>query len=457
MSAEYGRFEGGIANAITKSGGNVFSGSFRTSLANDKWRTLTPYDSSLLAANPAAQSQNGQDRAHVRGHAGRTRAEGSLWFFGAMRSQSQESTRTTANTNIPYIRTNAEQRYEGKLTYSKKNHTLQASALKINQVLKRNPSAALMMDLASLVDQKQPQALWSVHYTGVISPNFFVEAQYSARRLSFGDTGAKTRDLIDGTVILDLSRSSARFWSPSFCSGSVCDGDEPRNNRDVVVKGTYFLSGRAGGSHHLVFGYDGFDDNIWANTHITGSDYRIRATRTILMADGTIYPVFLPGTAATSTQIDYNPILELSKGSHLRTHSGFINDNWRWNNHFSFGLGLRLDKNAATDGGGQDVGDRSSLSPRLSAVWDPLADGKWAVSGSYARYVMALTSNLAGSTTKAGNAETLRWFYQGPAINADPNGPLVSTQPLCSNSSIGSRAETSPTRLRLPQTFLAST
>ena len=73
------------------------------------------------------------------------------------------------------------------------------------------------------------------------------------------------------------------------------------------------------------------------------------------------------------------------------------------------------------------MGDKASLSPRLSAIWDPMADGKWAVTGSYARYVMALTSNLAGSTTKAGNPATLRWFYQGPAINANASDPLVKT------------------------------
>ena len=117
----------------------------------------------------------------------------------------------------------------------------------------------------------------------------------------------------------------------------------------------------------------------------------------------------------------------MSKGSNLRTHSLFVNDNWRWNSHVSFNLGLRLDKNQATDGGGQNVGDDANWSPRISAIWDPKADGQWAVSGSYARYVMALTSNLAGSTTAAGNSATFRWFYQGPAINADPNGPLVST------------------------------
>ena len=43
ISAEYGRFQGGVVNTITKSGGNNFSGSFRTSFTNDSWKALTPY------------------------------------------------------------------------------------------------------------------------------------------------------------------------------------------------------------------------------------------------------------------------------------------------------------------------------------------------------------------------------------------------------------------------------
>jgi len=37
ISAEYGRFTGGVVNSITKSGGNEFSGSLRDSLTNDAW------------------------------------------------------------------------------------------------------------------------------------------------------------------------------------------------------------------------------------------------------------------------------------------------------------------------------------------------------------------------------------------------------------------------------------
>ena len=40
ISAEYGRFGGGVVNVITKSGGNLFSGSFRDTLLNDDWRAL---------------------------------------------------------------------------------------------------------------------------------------------------------------------------------------------------------------------------------------------------------------------------------------------------------------------------------------------------------------------------------------------------------------------------------
>ena len=42
VSAEFGRFAGGVVQAITKSGGNDFSGSFRTTFRNDDWRSTLP-------------------------------------------------------------------------------------------------------------------------------------------------------------------------------------------------------------------------------------------------------------------------------------------------------------------------------------------------------------------------------------------------------------------------------
>jgi hypothetical protein len=425
VSAEYGRFSGGIANAVTKSGGNTFSGSFRTSFANESWRSYTPFESTQVMGNPALNLKLDKVVPTHEATFGGPIAKERLWFFLATRRQQQESTRTTFSTNIPYVRTNDEKRYEGKLTSTlRPGHTVRGSYLYMDQVFK-NYTSLNVMDIDSLTNQGQPQDLYSVHYSGVLRSNLFVEAQYSARHLTFTDVGAETKDLIDGTMILDISKNG-RFWSPTFCSGATCDGDEQRNNSNVIIKGSSFFSTRSQGTHHVVFGYDYFNDNIWANTHATGSDYRIRATNSIFTG-GLVYPQFIPGTAATSTVIEYTPILQLSEGSNLRTHALFVNDTWRLSNQFTFGLGLRFDRNQATDGSGANVGDEVNFSPRLSAVWDPGADGRWSVSGSMARYVMALTSNLAGATTAAGNAANYRWFYQGPAINANPAGPLVDT------------------------------
>ncbi len=430
VSAEYGRFSGGVATAVTKSGGNTFSGSFRTTLANDSWRSLTPFQTTQLLTSNLTRSQLKADKtvptyeATVGGPVSQDR----LWFFGAMRSQKQVEQRTTVGTNIAYERRNEEQRYEGKLTYTPKTgHSLQGSFFQLNQTL-FNFTGQQVADLKSLTPQGQPQHMIATQYTGVLTPNFSLSAQYSRRKFALTNVGADKTDRIFGTLVLDTPRNW-RYWSPTFCSGSACgDGDEQRNNENFILKGSYFLSDNGAGSHHLVFGYDYFNDNIIANTHASGSDYRIRGTSSIVRGDQ-IFPVFLPG----STTLDRNPLFALSQGSNLRVHSLFANDSWRLNQNVTLNVGLRLDKNDATDGDGKTVGNAVSLSPRVSAIWDPNGGGRWALSGSFARYTMALTSNLAASTAKAGNAATFRWVYSGAPINANvtdatPTGSLTATE-----------------------------
>ncbi len=109
VSAEYGRFAGGVVNAVTKSGGNQFSGSFRTTFDNDKWVALTPYpnDSRLDKIIPTYEATLGGPILKDK-----------LWFFGAGRFNNQTVSRSTSTTNIPFDVGDDEKRYEGKLTYS---------------------------------------------------------------------------------------------------------------------------------------------------------------------------------------------------------------------------------------------------------------------------------------------------------------------------------------------------
>ena len=86
VSAEFGRFGGGVVNVISKSGGTNFSASFRDTLANDNWRTLTPFEKTALAASSTARDPRidkvvPQYEYTVGGRIVRDK----LWFFTAGR------------------------------------------------------------------------------------------------------------------------------------------------------------------------------------------------------------------------------------------------------------------------------------------------------------------------------------------------------------------------------------
>jgi len=408
ISAEYGRFGGGLVNAITKSGGNEFSGSYRLGMNNDNWRAVTPFNEPKLDKVVPTHEYT----------IGGPVIRNTLWFFNAGRFQKQEQSQQTVVTNIAYIRPNDEKRYEGKLTYTvRPGQVVKGSFTKIQQQITNNGFQNIM-DTRSLYNQGQPQDLLSLNYNGVISTKLFIEGQYSQRHLSFETSGAGATDLINGTLLIDLSRGNAfRYWSPTFC---VCNV-EKRDNSEVLGKATYFLSTSRSGTHTLVFGYDRYNDQRLADNHQSGSDYRIRGTSTVIRGE-TIYPVFLNNN---TTFIQHDPITVASQGSDLRTHALFVNDSWRLNDGISLNLGLRWDKNQGNDAAGNLVSDSSKLSHRVGIAWDPRGDGKWTISASSGLYVSSLNNAIA-ETSPAGTSSTYSWFYQGPSINADPNGALVT-------------------------------
>jgi outer membrane receptor for ferrienterochelin and colicin len=415
ISAEFGRFTGGVVNAITKAGGNTFSGSFRTSLNNDAWTAVSP------AGETRVQSLIPTYEATLGGPIWKDR----IWFFGAGRLSDTTGSGQTAYTNIPYETGNDEKRYEGKLTLTPlQNHAVTASYTKIDQDVTNDNQGYFVLDLDSVTDRSLPQELLSVNYSGVFSGSFSADAQYSRRKFTFEGSGSKFTDLIKGTNIFDTSRPGApgtfaNFNSPVFCG--VCS-PENRDNENFLVKGTWFASSPALGSHNVVFGYDNFSGSVTSNNYQSGSNYTVFATSAILGATDN-YPVFDAATALV-----YWPIEQLSQGSDLRTHSVFANDQWRLSDHFSFNLGVRWDRNDAKDQGGVTRASDSAFSPRVAAVWDVRGDGKLRVAASYAKYLAAINEVFVSGATPAGTPSILYWYYDGPGatpINTG-DGPFLT-------------------------------
>ncbi len=108
ISAEFGRFTGGVVTSLTKSGGNDFSGSFRDAMTNPSWSSLTAYS----RPGQAVSALNNAYEGTFGGRVIRDR----LWFFGAGRYTKSEATNQTVLTNIPYLSTSTNRRFETKLT-----------------------------------------------------------------------------------------------------------------------------------------------------------------------------------------------------------------------------------------------------------------------------------------------------------------------------------------------------
>jgi hypothetical protein len=409
ISAEFGRFSGGVVNVVTRSGGNRLSGSLRTTFTNDSWTALTPFagDSRVDATVPIYEGTLG----------GRLLTD-KVWFFGAGRHSDTKSAAATSLTRIPYVSENDETRYEGKLTYAiTPQHSVKASLTKID-LAQRNRSSGTFLDLASLSDRTNPQRLLSANYGGVLARNTFLETQWSDRTYSLDGSGAKTTDILGGTVLYDRQLNNAKYHAPTSCG--VCTSEQ-RDNWDLLVKGTHFLTTSRTGSHDLVVGTDVFNDRRYDNEFPTASTYGIYGT-SILTVGNAIYPVF---ASDGTTFIRWTPIFVPTQGTAFRTYSGFANDTWRPTDRLSINLGLRFDKNGGTDSVGNPVIRDQAWSPRLGLSWNPDAQGVWTVNGGLAQYVAGILVTVADGSSPGGRAAQFDYAYLGPAINTDPNAPLV--------------------------------
>ena len=376
VPAEYGHFTGGVVSAITKSGGNSFHGSFRTSLTNENWTAKTDFTADQEdKINPVYEATLGGPVFRDR-----------LWFFGAGRYATLGDIRQTqpglaragdqdangvaipagtALAPIVYPHGTKERRLEGKLTGSITNsHTLVASYMDID-ASETNQTAQVIMDLDSLVPSREtPNTFLVANYNGVLTNNFFAEGQYSKKKFKFVGSGSPFYDIVKGTLITDRARGT-RYWSPTF---RATPEGERRDITDYTAKVTYFLSTPAIGSHEIKLGYEDFNEVRAVNNYQNGSDYRISVPNTIVRGDQ-VFPR-IPGgtgTGVNNSRISWLPIFVLSNGSDYTTRSVYLQDRVSLN-RFSFNIGARYDKNEAISGDGSlKIADDSAISPRIDA------------------------------------------------------------------------------------------
>jgi Carboxypeptidase regulatory-like domain/TonB dependent receptor/TonB-dependent Receptor Plug Domain len=424
VSAEFGRFTGGVVSTVTKSGGNDFKGSLRDNVSNPDWTKKTEF---VGQADPLDQMNHTYE-----GTFGGRFIRDRLWFFAAGRYQKRDERRATTWTAVPYMFANTDRRYEGKLTTQlTPEHSLVGSYTKERDLSDNTISSGRVVDVRSLTPFDRPRSLLALTYNGVVARNFLLEGHFSRMRDRFTN-GAENRDLIEGTLLLDAA-SGNRMWSPTFC-GSPCPPKQ-RNNKEWIAKGSYFLSTRATGDHSIVGGIDEFHQLRDENNYQSGSDLRIHGTFlcnkgglavacSTLTASELIGQTIYFGTNTSNSEIEYDPVPALSHTSDFAVRSFFVNDKWQFNDRWDFNVGVRYDKAFGKDQAGNRTVDDSAISPRLAAIFDPRGDGRHRFSATYGRYVSKVDQGPADNTATAGRYASYYWDYKGPVINA-PGTPIT--------------------------------
>jgi hypothetical protein len=422
VSAEYGRFTGGVVSALTKSGGNEFRGSFRDTFNNADWIALTPIETTDHLDEIAQVYE-----ATLGGYAWKDR----LWFFAAGRDAKGApavginpigSTSAPA-TVVTFPNTVDEKRYELKLTAQiLSQHSIVGSYLDVDKIETNNFFAPIYDTDSIVASRSLPNTLMAVSYNGVLTSNFLLEGQYSKKEFAFIGSGGVFTDQIKGTWIQDTV-TNTRWNAPVFCG--VCT-PETRDNDSVVGKATYFVNTKSLGTHNFVGGAESYHETRGVNNYQSASQFEIFNSGAAIFFNGTPYPRFDNGT-----RLRHRPILALSQGSDMKTQAVFINDKWDFNNKWNFNIGVRYDKNDAVDASGNLVSDDSAFSPRLGVMYDVLGDGRYRVNGSYSHYVTKIVDgNVGGGAAGAGVPALFNYRYEGPVINpaGTANDQLVPTQ-----------------------------
>ena len=420
ISAEFGRFTGGVVSSITKSGGNDFSGSVRDTMDNPKWTAI-----SVAGQVKPVDHINNTYEETLGGRIVRDR----IWFFVAGRQAKTSANRTLAalpGTTLPnptlgsYIVASSNPRQEYKLTANlTQKHSIVGSYLN-NDVKADKNCQGTCIDLRTLntTGVENPNNFKTLHYNGVITNNLLVEGDWAKKYFAFVGFGGgeppfptDAAGLSRGTTLRDaVSGQGGTGNAPLFCGS--CD-PELRNNKEWEVKGRYFLGTKSLGTHNMVVGYDDWAEQRLSNNYQSTTNFRydVRGAAPVQQADGTIKIQL----TSNVDRFNYFPVAFASLGSNLKTTSLFFNDKWDLNQHLTLNLGARYDKNDAVDSAGHGVSKDSLVSPRVGAIYDVFGNGRLRLDANYGVYSGRLAETVAGQGSAAGNPAQYVFTYGGPS------------------------------------------
>jgi hypothetical protein len=395
LPAEYGEVDGGVFNAVTRSGGNDFSGTLRLNVSNDAKDAVTP-----MQDRASIQDKWNKDlQATVGGYI----VKDKLWFFVGGFSRNDDSSRSISSFAVPgpgaqgagYTLSTKDRRVQAKLTWAvNENNTLVASYMH-TEVNQDNVDAYNPGELRALVKQDSLNSFLNLSWRSIITKSLFSEVRFGRKTQHLTAGG----DPAFGTPMTDAATGLV-YNNGLF---NAADGGTRRNTFTGNVKFSLFIEGL--GSHQLDWGADLLQGTIQARNDQSPVSQRVFNLSGIDVT---------ARQATVSASSSFLRVYQTSDETATETSLGFyVNDKWTLNNHLTFQVGGRLDAYSASSDSRSDIAKASAFSPRLGVKYDLLGDGRWVLGGALSRYTSKVLPVLLNRVTNAGNTSSADYLYAG--------------------------------------------
>ncbi len=434
VSAEWGRFTGGVINAITKRGSNEYAGSLRATMTNQNWNAVLPNISASAGVNATDYRSSVVNKVNTTYTltVGGPILKDTLWFFFAGRSLKTEASNSLPATAFQYVQKNEETRYEGNLTWQvNSNHRLLGSYMAREvKNFNRAPLVNNTADPAGLSNRKDPLSLTTLQYNGILTSSINLDVMWTQKLQKITTTSPGNRGNNGGKA----------FWqSPVWDLNGVgvynnhYFGNDPeeRNNENLKAVVSMYLNGA--GQHQLKVGVEQFKEiNIGTNQQ-SPTGYNIDASGVDYSDVNAIRYDFTSVYDPTfDWDVDTYAYLEdwtkAPGGKFTSTYTSFfVNDNWTLNNHWNFTLGARFEKWEGSTGNSLYAKPSfQDITPRLGVNFDPRGDGAWQFTTTYATYAGKANAAIVTAGTYVGNPAAYYYLYTGPRVTGVLPSPATA-------------------------------
>jgi hypothetical protein len=385
-SAEYGNHMGAVFNVVTKKGGNEFHGGANYYLLNDDL-TQTNFDYRDIdpSVDPDSAEYHRLDYRQITGQIGGPIMKDKIWFFGSVQTYRDAFSAPGVNPTFAEQAPYKSDKYTGKInSLIAENHEVFGF---FNYEKWDSPNSPdPFTEPSALAGEGGKNYAWGGNWTNTATENLLLEAGYS---------GWWAEDVYDSVVGAPLEDPFIDYTpadgGPTQYSGGVWYPWDYETWRSTFkAKATYYADEFLKSDHEFKFGVQYSlgsaltNRGVGANGFYTYSYY------------GTLYRVY------------QDPFVYGAENNELGL---FVDDTITISDRLTLNVGVRFDKNKAdvpdyerltagtpsvspagnfTGTGetipGVEVSDWNLVSPRIGFTYQPTADGRSKIQGSFGVY-----------------------------------------------------------------------